>query len=227
MLSWQQALAAFLTSSLFASLIAALAAALTSRNAATGAVQAHAAQSAVNSAATQAKLDAVLGSLRGGGGGPALPPVLNQLAQRGPAADVGLAAQNDCGEECAAMVVRAKTGVPVTGGFMRLLLGRATAEARTWAMDICAMLSECGISSHPRMVDAATAATEIGRNIDAGHYSIVLGYWISPEFLHWRLVTNRDIAGGFDANDPYGGFRAVLGSDFATKYAGQYVHIDR
>lgn len=132
----------------------------------------------------------------------------------------------DCGEEAVSDLL-AWWGLPfLPAGVLRQALGGWHRAGLTTASDIVRLLALFKVPSHTRVTDGATAWVEIGRAVGAGLPCVMLGAWLAPSLLHWRLAVAFDPT-AVTCRDPWGGVTVVMSrAEFIAGYRGAYVHVD-
>lgn len=130
----------------------------------------------------------------------------------------------ECGEECVSMAVQALHGVPTIADGLRALLRGPQGGALTGPDDITALLGLCNVRSTARAIPGADLARAVQQIAARGRFVIALGYWVSPQYLHWCLVHNASV-NSWTANDP---LRGLVNDQWAwvqQRYGGQIVEI--
>lgn len=162
----------------------------------------------------------------GAGPRPLAAPAWNQLDDVLPDGMQDPFATTDCGEESVAMAIAACGGPPLPAGTLRMLLGGPNRPGLSDARALVYLLGLFGITAHPRQCDADAAWLEWQHSYKAGYLVLALGFWVSPNFLHW-VVVRETVEGTCLLNDPWGGLqRTLLKSEAQKLYGGWYVHLD-
>jgi hypothetical protein len=169
------------------------------------------------------------GGVAGGAGvtSPVKLPVYNQLNDPLPNGEQDAYATSDCGEECAAEIIRACRGVVLSAGDIRYQLGGADRTGLTTGSDLVEALRLSDVPAHSASLDVASAWPAIAQSLAGGKPVALLVLWQNTSTLHWVVAT--DLRGGvLYYNDPWGGVRASCGkSAFAKIYQGVAVFSDQ
>jgi len=154
-------------------------------------------------------------------------PLWNQNDDPLPTGALPSQGYNECGEECCAEVIMAQHGVEVEADALRAQLRGPGGQALTTAGDLVKILGRNNVGAVALAPGQGELQGVIAAAAAEGRPTIVLGRWISPDVLHWVLVTTAD-AGGCQYNDPWGGVRrAVTWDELRAKYAGSLVEVTR
>ena len=170
-----------------------------------------------------AKADAAARQVGGGAGVPGAPVWLQGGDLLPSGARPALWGQ-ECGEECASMVVQAVHGVPTIADGLRALLRGPAGGAMTGPGDLVALLGLCNVRAVGRAIPATDLPGSVQQSVTRGRFVIALGYWVSPNYLHWCLVHNAS-PNGWTANDPIRGLVNDSWAWVGPRYAGQIVEI--
>lgn len=160
-----------------------------------------------------------------GGGSPAQLPAYDQLADPNPDGTMPTGRANECGEECAAMVVAWVHGVPMEADYLRYLLGGARRQPLTTGADLVRILALCNVRSSVGSPATGDLAAQVQKINKAGGLAIMLGAWLDPGILHWIVATASSI-NGCTVTDPWGGRRYNLAwSKAESLYGGTLVEV--
>lgn len=99
---------------------------------------------------------------------------------------------NDCGESCVASVILATTGLQFSPGCLRQALGGANRSGLTTANDLRKLCEGCSLHGETLFMDMDELWTRLHQLRRAGHYMLILGYWLSFAEMHWYLAYEGD-----------------------------------
>lgn len=133
----------------------------------------------------------------------------------------------DCGPECVVACLQYEHHQETIAQLLRLRYFGVIDKRLTNADDIAGMLRQNGVESHPRYVDWSAASVEMPRALQMGLPCPVLLRYIGGSTLHWYVCKGHP-SNTWVLMDPWLG-ADVVASDavMASRYAGQYVHVDQ
>lgn len=132
----------------------------------------------------------------------------------------------DCGPECVVACLEYEHGQETIAQLLRLRYFGVIDARLTDANDLVGMFKLNSVQAHPRFVDAPTGLIEIPRALQMGRPACVLLRYIGGSTLHWYVVKGNP-GNTFVLMDPWIGADMTVSSDLlASRWAGQYVHID-
>lgn len=176
----------------------------------------------------------VSGTGQGGGGitiSPSTPTSGVSLPQWSQRVDVGIVSTDtmgstSCGLECVAYVIYAVKGVMVPASYERFLLGKVDQPGYTRAEDLVKVLAMNHINAHAVGTTWPNIKPECIRALGLRKVPILLGYWLTPNQLHW-VAGERGTDQGLWVVDPwFGKERLITWAEVQHLYASSYVHVD-
>lgn len=139
-----------------------------------------------------------------------VPPVVSQLNAVNPDGSVDPAATTDCGEACAASALRGFGKLQLSPGCIRQAIGDPVQNGRTVGGELERVFRQSGLVATVSGLSGDALWKALRRLRRHGRYCLILGAWIEPDQLHWRLLYERD-ALNVSFMDPWTGGYGSMG----------------
>lgn len=94
----------------------------------------------------------------------------------------------DCGEECVAIVVMAKTRRYLTEQQVRNAIPGHQTTGLTTPSDLQLALQYYGVVSKHYLDAVESVKSAVVEQVDIGRPTLLLGHWIDPAVLHWVVA---------------------------------------
>lgn len=154
-----------------------------------------------------------------------VPPIVEQNTALLPDGSIDPAHATDCGEACLSSIMEVHTTLHMPPGCIRQMLGKSEIDGRTTAPELANFLRCFDIGANVLALDDSAAWDSLGYLRHHGHYAAVLGYWISPDALHWELAYQRS-GETVLTNDSWTGSRMQTNQHrFKALYANEIVGV--
>jgi len=161
------------------------------------------------------------------GPGPLGVPVSDQTSELLPDLQLDPYWATDCGETCISDLLMAYGFPRIPAGVIRTQLGSQAAGGYTTAEALCAALKLYGVPADPYRLDGTQLMAWLQDMFTKKEGGIVLGRWISPSLLHWRVPIRADRQGVL-WNETWGGIQlSTSWSDVLPRYEGTLVRVHR
>lgn len=116
------------------------------------------------------------------------PPAIGQNIAQLPDGTIDPFHANDCGETCAASILKAATSYCLSPGCIRQALSVNADDGLTSASSLALFLEAMGLAAQTSFLEVDQAWAQLQRLRHHGRYAIILGRWIGPSWLHWYLA---------------------------------------